>query len=374
MNDGLKDRFRALDSLEFPFEDQTFDRQRAPTRPVAAPPISPLRRAGIALVALLLAAAGFVFVVQVLTGDQVGPARPGTEISTGAIAYSAVEDASWQLFVVRPDGSGAMRVAAEYPDDAFHPTWSPDGTRIAFDARSSAPSHGEGPNVDIYVVDVDGSNLSRLTTADGWDYQPAWSPDGSRIAYVHNTDGNDDIWMMNADGSNAVRLTDDPAFDLEPAWSPDGTRIAFASNRAGNNEIYVMNADGSDRSRLTREDAFDGGPVWSPDGSQIAFASDRDGPGIYVMGSDGSGVRRLTRDEQVGPLEATWSPDGSRIAYTTAPHGGFKIEVSVIDLASGQRDVIVEPGDVCCPAWQRPANEAPRPAPPTPVSVSATRE
>jgi hypothetical protein len=63
MNDRLKDRFRALDSLEFPFEDQTFDRQRAPTRPVAAPPISPLRRAGIALVALLLAAAGFVFVV-----------------------------------------------------------------------------------------------------------------------------------------------------------------------------------------------------------------------------------------------------------------------------------------------------------------------
>jgi Tol biopolymer transport system component len=114
--------------------------------------------------------------------------------------------------------------------------------------------------------------------------------------------------------------------------------------------------------------------VWSPDGSQIAFASDRDRPGIYVMRSDGSDVRQLTKDEQVGPLEATWSPDGTRIAYTTAPHGGFRIEVSVIDLASGQRDVIVEPGDVCCPTWHRPANEAPSPAPPTPVSVSATRE
>jgi WD40 repeat protein len=353
MADELKKRFRTLDSIEFPFGEEGLDRRRAPTTPVDVAS-SPARRLGVALLALVVGGAGFAFVVRALGGGSERNPRPGADIRTGSIAYSAVEDAAWGLFVVQPDGSGMMHIPVELPDDAFHPTWSPDGSRIAFDVRSPRPSNAEGGNLDVYVVDVDGSNLTRLTSVDGWDYQPAWSPDGSRIAYVHNTKSNDDIWVMNADGSDPIRLTDDPAFDLSPAWSPDARSIAFQSNRDANNEIYVMNADGSEQSRVTRNESFDGGPDWSPDGTEIVFASDRDGPGIYIMAADGSDIRRLTHDEQVGPLEATWSPDGTRIAYTSAPGGGFKTAIYVIDLATGKRDEIVEAGDVCCPTWQRP--------------------
>ena len=108
---------------------------------------------------------------------------------------------------------------------------------------------------------------------------------------------NHEIYVMNADGSGSRRLTHNRAFDGEPAWSPDGRKIAFQSTKAigGNKEIYVMNADGSGKRNLTRNPAKDGRPSWSPDGRRIAFVSDRDGRlEAHVMNADGSGQRSLT--------------------------------------------------------------------------------
>jgi type II secretory pathway pseudopilin PulG len=124
-----------------------------------------------------------------------------------------------------------------------------------------------------------------------------------RIAFISDRDGNDEIYVMNADGSGVTRLTNNPAYDGWPAWSPDGRRIAFASNRDGNPEIYVMNADGSGVTRLTNNPADDWAPSWSPDGRRIIFVSNRDGNyEIYVMNSDGSGVTRLTNN----PARDVW--------------------------------------------------------------------
>ena len=138
-------------------------------------------------------------------------------------------------------------------------------------------------NDEIYSMTPAGASQTRLTNNAAIDTLPAWSPDGTRIAFNSTRDSippfivSDEIYVMNADGTNQTRLTNNGAGNLAPAWSPDGSRIAFQSNRDGNNEIYVMNADGTNPVNLTNNAATDVQPTWSPDGSRIAFVSFRDG-------------------------------------------------------------------------------------------------
>ena len=126
-------------------------------------------------------------------------------------------------------------------------------------------------NPEIYVMNANGTEMVRLTNDPGKDGFPTWSPDGSRIAFQSDQDGNFEVYVMDADGSNLVRLTDDPAGDGFPDWSPDGSSIAFASDRDGNFEIYVMDADGGNPIRITSDPAANGKPVWSPDGSRLGI-------------------------------------------------------------------------------------------------------
>src|ERR671918_629330 len=158
-------------------------------------------------------------------------------------------------------------------------------------------SEREG-NQEVYVMNAsDGSNQTRLTSANASDSDPSWSPDHTKIAFESDRDGNSNIYVMNADGSGLTQLTYEPTNDSNPSWSPDGTKIAFGSNRDGNQEIYVMNAaDGSNQTRLTYNEVTDAGPSWSPDGTKIAFASAKDGNfEIYLMNAaDGSVQTRLT--------------------------------------------------------------------------------
>jgi len=182
------------------------------------------------------------------------------------------------------DGSGVVRLTS-----GRAPAWSRDGSKIAFTRDGSA---GSG----IYVMNADGSGIVHLGTTTTTDNQPTWSPDGSKIAFTRAHDSFHDVYVMNADGSGVVALTMDSAWAGDPAWSPDGSKIAFSSNRTWNSQIYVINADGSGRARITTNSFWDYGPTWSPDGTKIAFTSRRDGNDeIYVMSAaDGSGVVRLT--------------------------------------------------------------------------------
>jgi len=157
--------------------------------------------------------------------------------------------------------------------------------------------------------------LSRVTNA-----YPAYSPDGSRIAYMSNADGDFDIYVAVPDSGVRRKLTDAPGQDGQPVWSPDGSRIAFRSVRDGNSQIYVMDADGSNPVNLSRNGFVDEHPVWSPDGARIVFASERPPSGggepnydLFSMAADGTDVRRITDTPEVETYPAL-SPDGSRIA------------------------------------------------------------
>ena len=240
------------------------------------------------------------------------------------IAFASDRDGNDEIYAMNPDGSSVTRLT-NHPARDWQPVWSPDGRRIAF--VSIRDGNGE-----IYAMNADGSELTRLTNHDVHDSQPVWSPDGRRIAFIADRDTdplyvpeNKELYVMNADGTDVTRLTNHDADDRGHSWSPDSRRIAFSSNPDGNADIYVANADGSGTTRLTHHAASDWQPTWSPDGRRVAFASTRDGDErwfppnaeIYAINADGSGLTRLTGNDRVA-REPAWSPDGQRIAFSSS--------------------------------------------------------
>jgi hypothetical protein len=228
--------------------------------------------------------------------------------------------------------------------DAFvmQPSPSPDGARIAFviawyELGQSALSG------DIYVVNRDGSGLARLTRSSELDDHPAWSPDGSRIAFRSLRDGTPDIWIMNANGDDQRNLTNDhlPATsnDGDPAWSPDGSRIAFASDADAfaYPKLWTMRPDGTGKQRVTAAGmlTIESEPTWSPDGQRIAFKQTSGAPGVTdlaiveIGGIAGGLVTTLPLPgAQTSP---SWSPDGRLLAFASN-HEGTNAEIYTMRL------------------------------------------
>ena len=232
--------------------------------------------------------------------------------------FGRAGDGGWTWY-----GEDLTRVTDD-PSADYAYAWSPDGTRIAF------LSYRDG-NEEIYVCNADGGEPVNLTTSRANENHPSWSPDGTKIAFDSDRDGNWEVYVMGADGSNAVSLTDNEAVDVWPSWSPDGGRIAFFTNRDGNYEIYAMDADGGNPVNLTKHDSIDVEPSWSPGGSRIAFRSDRgaDGIGVYVLDLESSGVAQLTEHGGIG--SSIWSPDGTRVAFHDDRVGNLEIYVMDVD-------------------------------------------
>jgi Tol biopolymer transport system component len=244
------------------------------------------------------------------------------------------------LYVANTDGTDEFRITESKAEEVGS-VWSPDSARIAFVENRLDPS-AESIEGDLYVAGLEGARtrIARHASFTSGS-RPSWSPDGTKIAFVHFTpDTGAQIYVADATGAASPRpITTGKRGYFHPAWSPDGGQIAYLSGP--NDSLYLMNPDGSRKTKVIG--GYAGDAAWSPDGSRIAFVSPRGGVDrdVFIVNADGTDLRQLT-ENNAGEFSPTWSPDGTRLAFDREqPSGQWNVHVVQTD---GSKPVDVTQG------------------------------
>lgn len=257
-----------------------------------------------------------VAVVGVLTSLLVAGCGSSSPKGPPALVFVSVKDGDYALFGTDADGDEVWRLSkdkgdASRPTGLFwqvEPAWSPDGTRVAFASHRDGTAH-------IFSMLANGTDTRRLTNSRQDDGHPSWSPDGKWIVFAREGA----LFRIPASGGPARRVGKGLGNADDPAYSPDGKLIAYDYRRPGYSirEIYVMRADGTGIRRLTDLRAVSSLPTWSPDGKRIAFQSDVAArrSQIYSVAAGGGKVARTLRSAG-DAIQPAWSPDGSKIAFS----------------------------------------------------------
>jgi len=248
-------------------------------------------------------------IVKVLSGEK--------PIFTTKIVFVSDRDGNDELYMMDYDGQNQTRLTFNKTRD-YMPAWSADGKRIAFTSYKKLGEAG------LYLLDLEAGKISPVSTR-GTNFSPSFSPDGKNLAFCSSMDGNSEIYVAAADGKNIKRLTFNEKVDTAPSWSPTNREIAFVSDRSGSPQIYIMDAEGSNVRRVSFGGTYHDSPAWSPTGDRIVYVSRVENIfDLYILNLRTNQITKLTesnaRNESPG-----WSPDGRHIVFTSNLDGSLQI-------------------------------------------------
>jgi Tol biopolymer transport system component len=305
---------------------------------------------------------------------QVTPTTANTPIpmatslggGSGQIVFASTRAGLPQLYLVNADGTGLTQIT-NMEQGACQPSWSPDGKQLVF----ISPCLGRGEFFEtiynessLYLMNVDGSGLKQLTPAPGSDFEPAWSPDGKRIAFTSVREGIRQIYALDVNSLAITLLTNttDAMESSQPAWSPDGKKIAYTVKRVGVYQVWAMNSDGQEAVQLARsgQNLWDFSPAWAPDGKTIYFSQRQ--PGGYRPWLMKLNYEDLTQEPHrlnfVTPIDdVSISADGLWLVYEGMASDGNRDIYFVTTAGSGRTRLTNDPKFDFDPAWrpvQRP--------------------
>jgi len=267
-------------------------------------------------------------------------------VFTTKIAFVSDRDGNLEIYMMDYDGANQTRLTFNAVTD-ISPAWSPDQKRLAYTSYQSLVA-------GLYILDVYEGRRTAVSTRGG-NFSPAWSADGKRLAFASSMDGNSEIYVAEIEANptrvgKIKRLTFNPASDVAPCWSPTGRQIVFVSDRGGNAEIYTMDAEGGNITRVS----FGGSnhhdsPAWSPAGDRIVYVARVDNIfDLYILNLRSQQIAKLT-ESNARNESPTWSPDGRHIVFTSNMKGG--LQLYSVDYDGANLHPLTSRGKNNWPAW-----------------------